>query len=44
MKYEVEIIKVSNDEALGKIILKKAPYVTSEIGDNIKIIEWHLHD
>ena len=39
MKYEVEIIKVSGDEALGKIILKKAPYVTPEIGDNIKITE-----
>ena len=37
MRYSVEIIKVTDNEAIGKIIYKKAPYVTSQIGDVIQI-------
>ena len=42
MKYEIEIIKVSDDEAIGKIIWKKAPYVTPQKGDYIDI-DLHQH-
>ena len=37
MTYEVEIIKVSDNEAIGKIIWKNAPYVTPQIGDVIRL-------
>ena len=37
MTYKVEIIKVSDNEAIGKIIFKNAPYVTPQIGDFIEL-------
>ena len=37
MQYDIEIIKVSDNEAIGKIISKKAPYVTPQIGDVLDI-------
>ena len=37
MQYDIEIIKVSDNEAIGKIISKKAPYVTPQIGDVLEI-------
>ena len=37
MKYNLEIIKVSDGEAIGKITSKKAPYVTPQIGDLIRL-------
>ena len=37
MQYELEIINISNNEAIGKIFHKKEPYVTPIIGDRIEI-------
>ena len=37
MQYELEIINISNNEAIGKIFHKKEPYVTPKIGDRIEI-------
>ena len=39
MKYKFKIIKVSGNEAIGKIIWKKAPYVTPQKGDMIEFEE-----
>ena len=39
MKYKFKIIQVSGNEAIGKIIWKKAPYVTPQKGDMIEFEE-----
>ena len=32
-EYELEIIKISDGEAIGKIIWRKSPYVTPQVDD-----------
>ena len=39
MSYNLRIIKITDDEAIGKIIWKKAPYVTPQKGDMIEFEE-----